>query len=249
MTETVIPHHIEPENVVQLAAQSKIIERDSKGNSLLETCETVGGGEAFVVRNFHENFNNPKVNSRIKKLTGITSIIMHDTVEKFIPISGQGGWTRKDGTIIENNGDSLILDPRIKGEPVEFTFVGETVINKQPAEWALVRMWDYGALKQLVFPEPEPDNPIRWEMAMSLKGESLNFVIPAHTENRGGKFVTLDDGVNLQLHPGDAVFLPITVRQVIAGSPSEKYFYISAPWGGEKGLIQKPVYWRSQISK
>ena len=247
MTEVTL-RHIEPENVLQLATLPRIVERDTYEGSILEVCGAVGGGEAFVVRDFHKNFDNPQVDGRILSLTGITSNEFHNIVEEIIPESGQSGWSRKDGTIIENNGDPLILDPRLKGEPVEFTFVGETAIRNQPAEWALVRMWDYGALKQLTFPEPEPENPIRWEMAMSLKGKSLNFVVPAHTESKGDKVIATDDGVNLQLHPGDAVFLPLTVRQVVAGSHSEKYFYISAPWGGDKGLIQKPVYWHNQIS-
>jgi len=248
MTETVVPHHIEPENVLQLASIPRIVETDPKGSSVLEVCEAANGQQAFVVRNFHENFDNPVVMQMVLDLTSFSSPDFHEIIENLMH-DIKGGWKGKEMVLTGGGGDSLILDPNMKGKNVEYLTVGKTKVGGKLAEWALTGMYLYGALKQLVYPHPNPESDLNWEFIMSVKGDDLNIIIPAQIEERGDKVVALDNGTNLKLHPGDAVFLPLGIARQLISSGRVKYFYLSAPWGGEKGLIQEPVYWQSQISK
>lgn len=255
-----VPVHIDPDLVLHLAEKPQLVESAPDGTPLLEAVFLEDGRGVFLVHNFHENFANPAVQKALEKLTGYPAETLHQTVESVIPSPSPTG--QKMGPALPGRklhcrgGDKLILDQGMRDKNVESMVVGDLQLEGgESAEYALVRMYRYGALKQLVLPPGNPGNQIAWEMAYSLNGR-LCFVIPRGVEDRDGRLVAKDNGCILELDPGDAVFLPLIPRQVISTDPEAtqeqiksgaRYMTISPAWGGKEGASQTPVFWRSQI--
>jgi len=228
------PVHIDPVTVIKKA-------ENSEGISLNE-------GNIFIIRNFAENYKNENSVSLIKELTECSGQQIYETVKKSLEVIKKGSVANM------YEGDNLILDQKLKEEKngkVEFIVVNELEVGNKKGESVFVRMWKYGALKQLVLPEGNPDNQIEWEMFICLK-DKLSIVIPKEVENRNGLLVAKDNGIKLELSPGDAAFLPLVPRQIISNNgeftpKGVKYLTWGPAWGGEGGVSQKPVFWPGQI--
>lgn len=223
--------HIPPESVVAKAEVAESIEINQE--------------KVFCVRDFENNFDRSDVSRDIFELTGYSSETIHQITEDSLKFIKRGDVFTGYG------GDKFILDPelkQIKDGNIEFMTVSKFNLDESQGESALVRMWQYGALKQLVLPENNPGKQVSWEMMMSLK-DKLTVVIPKETESVNGVLVAKDRGVKIELNPGDAIFLPLIPRQVISSLTSRgtKYFNLGPAWEGETGANQKPVYWPDQV--
>lgn len=248
------PFHIDPLKVIELAQKPEIIATAANGTSILEGALLGNGTNVYLIRRFHENVAHQSVQIPLKEITGCTAEEIHQLIETLAPYDKNK--LRATGSVfVGRGGDSLILDPGMREKNVEFMVVGQiTLPEGRHAEFAFVRMWAYGALKQLQLPSGNPGNQIEWEMALSFNG-NLCFVVPEAVEDREGRIVTSGEGIKFELQTGDAIFLPLIPRQVIstnieaaqANNLGAKYLTISPQWGGDLGASQKPIYWKDQI--
>ncbi|MEI8068113.1 MAG: hypothetical protein WCG91_04190 [Candidatus Shapirobacteria bacterium] len=250
--------HIEPKLVIDRAIKPTVL-KSKDGQPVIEGF-SLPEGNVFLVRDFIKNNTDPDVSELIEKLTGFSRGVIYEKVRADLSGSEDLLATRDVREIKENvtalyhEGDSLILDPILQKErdgKVEFVMVKGCKLGKQKGESVLVRMWRYGALKQLVLPEGNPGNQIGFELFLCLKNR-LTIVVPGEVEDQNGLLVAKDEGVKLELKMGDFALLPLVPRQIISNGGNftdrgAKYFTLGPAWGGKGGVDQKPVYWPSQI--
>jgi len=247
--------HIDPELVLQQAARPDDL-MTLGDESVIQGFKTEKG-PVLLIHDFMKNNLDGGVSEFITENTGLLADDILKVAQADLSASedllATGGLEKikQNVTVIDYEGDKLILDPELQADrdgKVEFIMVKDIKIGDKSGESVIVKMWKYGALKQLELPEGNPGNQIEFEVFVCLKG-SLNIAMPKEIISRDGLLVSKDDGVRLELAEGDVALLPIgTPRQVISNNPKTKYYTMGPAWGVEGGASSKPVYWPGQIN-
>jgi len=253
---------IGPNDILPFAEKPVVLETGDANSPILEAVILEDGRKAYLIHNFHHNITNPHVTEIAQQITGYTGEEVHQIVESLVPIDGP--MTMRGGVYAGRGGDKLDLDPGRREENVETMVVDElTLPHGEGAEGALVRMWAFGQLKGLRLPEGNPGHEVAWELTLLLKGDPLYVVVPKAVQLQGEITVAEDNGVILELKPGDAVISPLIPRQLISASPGasqsrlgsgSKYLSIGPAWDeppgtNPNGISQEPVYWRRQLPR
>lgn len=250
--------HIEPELVIQKASNPEALK-------LVGDVPVIEGmftdkGAVLLIHDLLKNNSSGEISSFVEENTNLSiedifRAAQVDLNNSSDLLASQNLATIKENVIdIYHEGDKLILDPELQQDrdgKVEFVMVKNIKIGEQAGESALVRMWKYGALKQLVLPEGNPGKQIEFEMFFCLQNE-LTIIVPQIVENENGLLIAKDEGIKLELHKGDLAILPLTPRQIVSNNgeftyQGAKYYTVGPAWGGAGGISQKPVYWSSQV--
>lgn len=237
--------HVEPNVVLENA--EKFVNKSPILNVI-----SANGKKIYYISEVAKNYLNPEVSEKVGSLAGNDAKTIYEvakeSLEKIEQRLKHPKSDKLDNSVfIDKGGDSLIIDPDMKGKDVEIMLIDNFDIGDKSGESVLVRMWKYGALKELYFPKGS-GNQIEWEMLMCLKG-NLHVVIPKDVKDENGNLVAQDNGIDIEIKPGDAILLPLIPRQVISADIKTTYFTMGPAWGGENGIAQKPVYWPNQIKK
>ncbi len=253
--------HIDPELVIQKASSPEVL-KSIDDVPVIEGMFT-DKGAVLLIHDFFKNNSSGEVSKFIEENTNLsvedifraTQVDLNNSSDL---LSSQNLTRIKRNVIdIYYEGDKLILDPELQQDrdgKVEFVMVKNIKIGELVGESALVRMWKYGALKQLVLPEGNPGKQIEFEMFFCLKNK-LTIVLPRNVENENGLLVAQDEGFKLELQEGDAAILPLVPRQIISNNgdftnQGAKYYTVGPSWDGEcGGVSQRPGYWQGQINK
>ena len=247
--------HIDPELVLQQAAKPDVL-ISVDGSPVIEGLSTEKG-PALLIHDFMKNNRDGGISEFIAANTELSADDVLSVVQADLNDSEDLLATRDVRKIkanvaaIEYEGDKLILDPELQADrdgKVEFIMVKDAKFGYKRGESVIVRMWKYGALKQLELPEGNPGDQIEFELFVCLKG-SLSIAIPKETTEQDGRLIAQDTGVKLDLQPGDVALLPIGVpRQIISNNPQTKYYTMGPAWAGDGCVSSKAVYWPGQVN-
>jgi len=210
---------------------------------ILESCKT-NNGTADIVRNFPKNFDIDEVSEEILLQTGLSGEDLLNILRQ--ELSSMTSGNLENVVYFKDEGDKLL--PSDVGDAVEFIKVKSTKVDNKDAEATLVRMWRFGAIKQLFFPSGESDDKLKYEIFLCLKNK-MNIIIPEEVNEKENGLVTGDTFTNIELNVGDIAILPsTTTRQILNSRPTNSltqdsvaYLTISPPWGTPDGLATKKV--------
>lgn len=215
---------------------------------ILESCPA-DNGTVDVIRNFPTNFDIDKVSEEIARQTGMSGEELLAFLQQELAnvTSGEHEPGKPEEVVyLGDEGDKML--PSDVGDAVEFIKVKSTKVGDKNAEATLVRMWRFGSLKQLYFPEGEPDDKLKFEIFLCLKNK-MNIIVPADVSDYGTGLTAGFDITNIELNVGDIAILPsTTTRQILNSNPTDSltsdsvaYLTISAPWGTDDGLSTRKV--------